>query len=76
MKDYLYLWFEAQFTFCFVPSYSALMFLPKFGEVMEKTEMWPEMKDYFYMMNWVLNYRPDNTTQAANCKFNSCFLTK
>ncbi|XP_036065527.1 uncharacterized protein abca12 isoform X2 [Oryzias melastigma] len=47
--------------------HSALMFLPKFGEVMEKTEMWPEMKDYFYMMNWVLNYRPDNTTQAANC---------
>uniref|UniRef100_A0A8C7XP47 ATP-binding cassette, sub-family A (ABC1), member 12 n=1 Tax=Oryzias sinensis TaxID=183150 RepID=A0A8C7XP47_9TELE len=48
----------------------ALKFLPEFGELIEKTEIWPEMKDYFYMMNWVLNYRPDNTTQAANCSVN------
>uniref|UniRef100_A0A3Q1B3N0 ABC transporter domain-containing protein n=1 Tax=Amphiprion ocellaris TaxID=80972 RepID=A0A3Q1B3N0_AMPOC len=37
------------------------------GEKIEKTQMWPEVKNYFHMVYWILNYRPGVTTQPANC---------
>lgn len=40
----------------------------KFGEKMEKSQWWPQLKDYFHMANWILNYRAGVTTQPANCK--------
>lgn len=35
---------------------------------MEKSQWWPQVKDYFHMANWILNYREGVTTQPANCK--------
>ncbi|XP_076025938.1 uncharacterized protein abca12 [Genypterus blacodes] len=46
---------------------SVLPFMVNFGVMLEKTGLWPQMKDLFHMAYWVLNYRPGITTQPANC---------
>nr|XP_040057060.1 ATP-binding cassette sub-family A member 12 [Gasterosteus aculeatus aculeatus] len=45
-------------------------FMVSLGERIEKTPLWPEVKDYFHMLYWILNYRPDVTTPPANCYIN------
>lgn len=48
--------------------------LPSFFLAMgkiEKSDLWPEVKDYFHMVYWILNYRPGVTTQPANCSIDS-----
>ncbi|TDH06958.1 hypothetical protein EPR50_G00119380 [Perca flavescens] len=49
---------------------SVSLFMVNFGEKIEKSQLWPEVKDYFHMVFWILNYRPDVTTQPANCSIN------
>ncbi|XP_077435659.1 uncharacterized protein abca12 [Vanacampus margaritifer] len=46
---------------------SAFVFMVNLGEKVEMSPQWPEMKSYFHMIYWVLNYRPGNTNQPANC---------
>nr|XP_008296370.1 PREDICTED: uncharacterized protein LOC103369434 [Stegastes partitus] len=41
------------------------------GEKIEKTQMWPRVKNYFHMVYWILNYRPGVTTQPANCSIDT-----
>ncbi|XP_030613269.1 uncharacterized protein LOC115800150 [Archocentrus centrarchus] len=48
---------------------SLVWFLISLGERIEKSDLWPTVKDYFYMAYWILNYSPDVTTQPANCSF-------
>ncbi|XP_032384919.1 ATP-binding cassette sub-family A member 12 isoform X2 [Etheostoma spectabile] len=49
---------------------SVSLFMVNFGEKIEKSQLWPEVKNYFHMVFWILNYRPDVTTQPANCSIN------
>ncbi|XP_035859765.1 uncharacterized protein abca12 isoform X1 [Sander lucioperca] len=49
---------------------SVSLFMVNFGEKIEKSQLWPVVKDYFHMVFWILNYRPDVTTQPANCSIN------
>ncbi|XP_062287286.1 glucosylceramide transporter ABCA12 [Scomber scombrus] len=49
---------------------SVLLFMVDFGEKIEKTQLWPQVKNYFHMAYWILNYRPGVTTQPANCSIN------
>uniref|UniRef100_A0A673B806 ATP-binding cassette, sub-family A (ABC1), member 12 n=1 Tax=Sphaeramia orbicularis TaxID=375764 RepID=A0A673B806_9TELE len=63
---------------------SAFHFMVRLGQEIEQSQLWPEMKDYFHMAYWILNYRPGITTQPANCSIdlhsfgirftNNCFL--
>ncbi|XP_060910213.1 uncharacterized protein abca12 isoform X2 [Labrus mixtus] len=48
---------------------SVFLVLVNVGGHIEKSQLWHQAKDYFYMVNWVLNYRPDHqvTTQPPNC---------
>ncbi|XP_059199203.1 glucosylceramide transporter ABCA12 [Centropristis striata] len=52
---------------------SVFMTMMSFGEKIEESELWPEVKDYFHMLYWILNYRADVTTQPANCSMNINF---
>ncbi|CAJ1079858.1 uncharacterized protein abca12 [Xyrichtys novacula] len=36
------------------------------GETIEDSDLWPEVKDYFHIVDWVLNYRPGVET-PHNC---------
>ncbi|XP_044222425.1 glucosylceramide transporter ABCA12 [Thunnus albacares] len=49
---------------------SVFLFMVDFGEKIENSQLWPEVKNYFHMVYWILNYRPDVTTQPANCSLN------
>ncbi|XP_044072836.1 LOW QUALITY PROTEIN: glucosylceramide transporter ABCA12 [Siniperca chuatsi] len=49
---------------------SVFLFMVNFGETIEKSQMWPEVKNYFHMVYWILNYRPGLTTQPAHCSVN------
>ncbi|XP_078117793.1 uncharacterized protein abca12 isoform X2 [Sander vitreus] len=49
---------------------SVSLFMVNFGEKIEKSQLWPVVKDYFHMAFWILSYRPDVTTQPANCSIN------
>ncbi|KAM8855240.1 uncharacterized protein abca12 [Spinachia spinachia] len=49
---------------------SVPLFMGILGEKIEKTPLWPEVKNYFHMLYWILNYRPDVTTPPANCSIN------
>ncbi|XP_042350102.1 glucosylceramide transporter ABCA12 [Plectropomus leopardus] len=40
------------------------------GERIEKSQLWPEVKDSFNALYWILNYSPGVTTQPANCSVN------
>ncbi|XP_029967304.1 ATP-binding cassette sub-family A member 12 isoform X4 [Salarias fasciatus] len=46
---------------------SVSLFLVNLGENIERSHLWPEVKDYFHMAYWILNYRPEVTTEPANC---------
>ncbi|XP_017279339.1 ATP-binding cassette sub-family A member 12 [Kryptolebias marmoratus] len=46
---------------------SLVKFIEEFGEELEESEHWATIKDYFHIIYWVLNYRPDVTTQPPNC---------
>ncbi|XP_061548446.1 glucosylceramide transporter ABCA12 [Phycodurus eques] len=46
---------------------SVFVFMVNLGEKVEGSPLWPGMKNHFHMIYWVLNYRPDPTTQPANC---------
>ncbi|XP_070831676.1 uncharacterized protein abca12 [Chaetodon trifascialis] len=46
---------------------SAFFAMVNFGEKIEKSQLWPEVKNYFHMVYWILNYRPGVTTEPANC---------
>ncbi|KAM7380664.1 hypothetical protein PAMP_003942 [Pampus punctatissimus] len=41
-----------------------------FGENIEKSQLWPKVKNYFHMVYWILNYKPGVTTEPANCSVN------
>ncbi|XP_068184478.1 uncharacterized protein [Antennarius striatus] len=41
--------------------------LVNFGEMLEKTQLWPMLENYFHMAFWILNYRAGVTTQPPNC---------
>ncbi|XP_028991900.1 uncharacterized protein abca12 [Betta splendens] len=49
---------------------SSGLFVEFFGENIETTELWPDIKDYFYMAYWILSYTPGVTTPPANCSVN------
>ncbi|KAL6100670.1 abca12 [Pungitius sinensis] len=49
---------------------SVPLFMVNLGENIEKTQLWPEVKNYFHMLYWILNFRPDVTTPPANCYIN------
>lgn len=55
------------FIVCFGCSFS--MAMVNFGGEIEKSHWWPQLKHYFHMADWILNYRAGVTTQPANCKF-------
>ncbi|KAG8000730.1 ATP-binding cassette sub-family A member 12, partial [Nibea albiflora] len=38
-----------------------------FGEKLEKSQLWPGVKNYFHVVYWILNYKPGVTTPPANC---------
>ncbi|KAM4558332.1 uncharacterized protein abca12 [Odontesthes bonariensis] len=44
---------------------SVFKFQAEFGERIEK--IWPEVKSYFHMVYWIVNFRSGITTQPANC---------
>ncbi|KAM9710193.1 uncharacterized protein abca12 isoform 2-T2 [Menidia menidia] len=46
---------------------SVLMFMVRFGEIIEKSETWPQVKSYFHMVYWIVNYRPGVKPPPANC---------
>lgn len=54
--------------------FSVFLFMVNLGERIEKSQLWPEMKNYFHMANWILNYRPGVTTPPANCGSHSSSL--
>ncbi|XP_071316090.1 ATP-binding cassette sub-family A member 13 [Trachinotus anak] len=49
---------------------SVYLFMVNLGEKIEKSQLWPEVKNYFHMVYWILNYRPGVITQPANCSLN------
>ncbi|XP_070694461.1 uncharacterized protein abca12 [Pempheris klunzingeri] len=49
---------------------SVFLSMVRFGEEFEKSQLWPVVKNYFHMVNWILNYRPGVTIQPANCSAN------
>ncbi|XP_023284363.1 ATP-binding cassette sub-family A member 12 [Seriola lalandi dorsalis] len=49
---------------------SVYLFMVNLGEKIENSQLWPEVKNYFHMAYWILNYRPGVTTQPANCSLN------
>ncbi|XP_035533108.1 ATP-binding cassette sub-family A member 12 [Morone saxatilis] len=49
---------------------SVFLSVVNFGQTIEKSQLWPEVKNYFHMVYWILNYRPGVTTQPANCSVN------
>ncbi|CAN9497876.1 unnamed protein product [Ophioblennius macclurei] len=42
-------------------------FLINLGVKIENSHLWPEVKNYFHMAYWILNYKPEVTTEPANC---------
>ncbi|XP_071381008.1 uncharacterized protein abca12 [Centroberyx affinis] len=46
---------------------SVVLAIVSLGENLEKTQLWPQVKNYFHMVNWIMNYKPGVTTQPANC---------
>uniref|UniRef100_A0A665XAY9 ATP-binding cassette, sub-family A (ABC1), member 12 n=1 Tax=Echeneis naucrates TaxID=173247 RepID=A0A665XAY9_ECHNA len=48
---------------------SIYLFMVNLGEKIEKSQLWPGVKNYFHMAYWILNYRP-GVTQPANCSLN------
>ncbi|XP_041858132.1 ATP-binding cassette sub-family A member 12 isoform X2 [Melanotaenia boesemani] len=50
---------------------SVFMSLAKLGEELEMSEQWPEVKSYFHMIYWIVNYRPGGASQPANCSVDS-----
>ncbi|XP_047193227.1 glucosylceramide transporter ABCA12 isoform X2 [Scophthalmus maximus] len=53
---------------------SVFLFMVKLGGMIERSQLWPDVKNYFHMVYWVLNYRPGVVTQPANCSVNSFTL--
>ncbi|XP_053295252.1 uncharacterized protein abca12 isoform X4 [Pleuronectes platessa] len=49
---------------------SVFFFMVNLGEKIEKSELWPEAKNYFHMVYWVLNYNPGVTPPPSNCSVN------
>ncbi|CAL8266921.1 unnamed protein product [Lota lota] len=41
------------------------------GEDIERSPLWPQVGRYVQMASWIVNYKPDNTTEPANCSFDS-----
>lgn len=54
---------------CF--AFSVFLFMVKLGGMIERSQLWPDVKNYFHMVYWVLNYRPGVVTQPANCESSS-----
>uniref|UniRef100_A0A671U5T1 ATP binding cassette subfamily A member 12 n=1 Tax=Sparus aurata TaxID=8175 RepID=A0A671U5T1_SPAAU len=50
--------------------HSVFMSMVGFGNNIERSPLWPVVKDYFHMAYWILNYRPGVTVQPANCSVN------
>ncbi|XP_074551452.1 uncharacterized protein LOC141808677 [Halichoeres trimaculatus] len=48
---------------------SAFLFMVRLGETIEKSNLWPEVKDYVHMVNWVLMYKPGEPA-PHNCSVN------
>ncbi|KAK7939644.1 hypothetical protein WMY93_002970 [Mugilogobius chulae] len=53
---------------------SVSSFILNLGLKIEQSQVWPEAKTYFYMANWILNYRAGVTTQP-NCSINMSNLS-
>uniref|UniRef100_A0A8D3AAC7 ATP binding cassette subfamily A member 12 n=1 Tax=Scophthalmus maximus TaxID=52904 RepID=A0A8D3AAC7_SCOMX len=53
---------------------TVFLFMVKLGGMIERSQLWPDVKNYFHMVYWVLNYRPGVVTQPANCSVNSFTL--
>lgn len=43
------------------------MFMVHLGQTIEKSPLWPEVKDYFHMVNWILTYKPGEAA-PHNCE--------
>ncbi|KAK2839662.1 hypothetical protein Q5P01_013402 [Channa striata] len=50
---------------------SVFLFMETFGENIETSELRPEVKNYFHIVYWILNYSPGVTTQPADCSVNN-----
>ncbi|XP_015235444.1 PREDICTED: ATP-binding cassette sub-family A member 12 [Cyprinodon variegatus] len=46
---------------------SLFMSMANLGEELEKSDVWPEVKDYFHSIYWILNYRPGVEKEPPNC---------
>uniref|UniRef100_UPI003AAEC31A uncharacterized protein abca12 n=1 Tax=Centroberyx gerrardi TaxID=166262 RepID=UPI003AAEC31A len=46
---------------------SVFLAMVSLGENLEKSQLWPQVKNYFHMVHWIMNYKPGVTTQPANC---------
>ncbi|XP_060944020.1 uncharacterized protein abca12 [Limanda limanda] len=53
---------------------SVFFFMVNLGEKLEKSQLWPEAKNYFHMLYWVLNYNPGVTPPPSNCSVNPLTL--
>lgn len=53
--------------FSFFFPLSLFLSLVNFGERLEATPLWPLVRVYFQMTNWILNYRIDDASQP--CEF-------
>ncbi|XP_073329250.1 uncharacterized protein abca12 [Pagrus major] len=50
--------------------HSVFLSMVGFGNTIEKSPLWPVVKNYVHMGYWILNYRPGVTVQPANCSVN------
>ncbi|KAM4609404.1 uncharacterized protein ACJ7VT_015176 [Polymixia lowei] len=67
--DYWMDWMSENSTYDISETLQQRVFLAvvDFGEKIERSQLWPQMKTYVHMANWIINYRPGITTQPANC---------
>uniref|UniRef100_A0A7N9AV98 ATP-binding cassette, sub-family A (ABC1), member 12 n=1 Tax=Mastacembelus armatus TaxID=205130 RepID=A0A7N9AV98_9TELE len=49
----------------------ASTFMVNFGETLEKSPLWPDIKDYFHSIYWILNYSPGGTPLPGDCSVNN-----
>lgn len=56
-------------TVLFCSACSFFLSIVKFGENVERSPLWAEVKTYFHIAYWILNYRPGVTTQLENCEY-------
>ena len=47
---------------------SVMSAVASLGEGIERSPLWPQVGHYVYLTSWVLNYKPGNTREPADCE--------